>query len=138
MENINYWLLKTEPETFSWQKLNTEGVSMWDGVRNYQARNNIRKMKRGDRALFYHSGKNPEIVGIAEVVREHYPDPTATDGDWSVVDVKPVRKLKRGLSLQELKNNPELRNMVLVKNTRLSVQPVLHEEFEIIMYLEKQ
>lgn len=134
----NYWLLKTEPETFSWDNLVEQKTAMWDGVRNYQARNNLRKMKKGDIALFYHSVKNPGIVGIAEIVKEHYPDPTAKEGDWSVIDVKPVRKLERVITLQEVKAYPALKDMVLVKSSRLSVQPVTKEEFEIIMKLEKE
>lgn len=133
---MNYWLLKTEPETFSWDNLVDQKTSMWDGVRNFQARNNLRKMKIGDKGLFYHSGKNPGIIGIAEVVKEFYPDPTAKEGDWSVVDVKPIRKLSRFISLQEIKSHPPLNDMVLVKSSRLSVQPVTKKEFEIIMQLE--
>jgi predicted RNA-binding protein with PUA-like domain len=135
-KNMNYWLLKTEPETFSWDNLVDQKTSMWDGVRNFQARNNLRKMKIGDKGLFYHSGKNPGIIGIAEVVKEFYPDPTAKEGDWSVVDVKPIRKLSRFISLQEIKSHPPLNDMVLVKSSRLSVQPVTKKEFEIIMQLE--
>jgi predicted RNA-binding protein with PUA-like domain len=132
---MNYWLLKTEPETFSWDALEKTGISMWDGVRNYQARNNLRKMKEGDQVLFYHSGKNPGIIGLAEVIREHYPDPTANEGDWSVVDVKAIRRLKRFVTLQEIKQSPSLQNMVLVKNTRLSVQPVQLEDFLEILQI---
>lgn len=135
---MNYWLLKTEPETFSWDNLVEQKTAMWDGVRNYQARNNLRKMKKGDIALFYHSVKNPCIVGIAEIVKEHYPDPTAKEGEWSVVDVKPVRKLQRVITLQEIKAYTALKEMVLVKSSRLSVQPVTKEEFEIITKLEKE
>lgn len=135
---MNYWLLKTEPETFSWDNLVEQKTAMWDGVRNYQARNNLRKMKKGDIALFYHSVKNPGIVGIAEIVKEHYPDPIAKEGDWSVVDVKPVRKLEQVITLQEIKAYPALKDMVLVKSSRLSVQPVTKEEFEIIIKLEKE
>ena len=134
---MNYWLLKTEPETFSWDNLEKEKTSMWDGVRNFQARNNLRKMEKGDIAFFYHSGKIPGIVGIAEVVKEHYPDPTAIEGDWSVIEVKPVRKLKRTITLQEIKQNEALKNMFLVRNTRLSVQPVMPEEFKFVMDLEE-
>jgi predicted RNA-binding protein with PUA-like domain len=133
---MNYWLLKTEPETFSWDTLEKEGHSMWDGVRNYQARNNLRLMKKGDIFLFYHSGKFSGIIGLAEVSKEHYPDPTATEGDWSVVEVKPLRKLKRFITLEEIKKQPSLKNMVLVKNTRLSVQPVTEQEYNIILELE--
>jgi predicted RNA-binding protein with PUA-like domain len=133
---MNYWLLKTEPGTFSWDDLIKQGNSMWDGVRNYQARNNLRQMKTGDIVLFYHSGENPCIVGLAEVSREHYPDPTATSGDWSVVDIKPVKKFKRSIPLGEIKQTEKLRNMSLVRSFRLSVQPVKPEEFEIIMKKE--
>lgn len=133
---MNYWLVKTEPETFSWDTLVKEGTSMWDGVRNFQARNNIRKMKKGDIALFYHSGKDPAIVGLAEVIKEHYPDPTATEGDWSVVDVKPVRPFKRFIPLQEIKQQSALQTMYLVRSPRLSVQPVTADEYSIILQLE--
>ena len=135
---MNYWLLKTEPETFNWDDLIKKKSSMWDGVRNYQARNNLRKMKKDDVALFYHSGKLPEIIGIAEVIKEFYPDPTAKEGDWSVVDIKPVRKLKRAISLKEIKQTLGLKNMVLVNNTRLSVQPVTADEFDRILQMERK
>lgn len=134
---MNYWLVKTEPETFSWDDLVKQKVSMWDGVRNYQARNNLRLMKKGDQLLFYHSGKNPGIVGLAEVVKEHYPDPTAKEGDWSVVDIMPIRRLSKSIFLEEIKSYEKLKNMVLVKNTRLSVQPVLKSEFDFILNMEK-
>jgi predicted RNA-binding protein with PUA-like domain len=134
---MEYWLAKTEPDTFSWDDIVREKTSMWDGVRNFQARNNLRKMKKGDTIFIYHSGKNPGIVGLAEVVKEYYPDPTAKEGDWSVVDVKPLRQLKRIVSLQEVKQNPALKNMALVKNSRLSVQPVTQEEYDLILDLEK-
>jgi len=133
---MNYWLLKTEPDTFSWDDLVKNKTSIWDGVRNYQARNNLRNMKIGDTVFIYHSVKSPGIVGIAEVVKEHYPDPTAKEGDWSVVDITPLRKLKRIVSLIEIKQISELQNMVLVRNSRLSVQSVLSSEFKLIMDLE--
>ena len=135
---MNYWLVKTEPETFSWNDLEKLGTSMWDGVRNFQARNNLRKMKKGDTLFFYHSGKNPGIVGLAEVIKEFYPDPTAKEGDWSVVDVKPIRKLHRIVTLQEIKKIKELNNMYLIRNSRLSVQPVLPLEHKLILDLEKK
>lgn len=135
---MNYWLLKTEPETFSWDDLVKQGASMWDGVRNYQARNNLRNMKIGDIVFIYHSVKNPGIIGLAEVIKEHYPDPTATEGNWSVVDVKPIKKLERFISLTEIKQTHELQNMSLIRNSRLSVQPVSANEFNYIMNLEKQ
>jgi predicted RNA-binding protein with PUA-like domain len=135
-KHMNYWLVKTEPETFSWDTMVKEGISMWDGVRNFQARNNIRNMKKGDLLLFYHSGESKEIVGLAEVVKEHYPDPTAKEGDWSVVDVKPVRKFKRPISLHEVKQQPALKDMYLVRSPRLSVQPVTTEEYNFILEME--
>lgn len=135
---MNYWLVKTEPETFGWNDLVSKGSSMWDGVRNFQARNNIKKMKKGDLLLFYHSGKNPGIVALAEVSREYYPDPTATEGNWLVVDVVPVRPLERFISLAEVKHTPALKDMALVNSPRLSVQPVTKEEFDIIAGLEKK
>jgi predicted RNA-binding protein with PUA-like domain len=110
---------------------------MWEGVRNYQARNNLRKMKKGDISFFYHSGKNPGIIGLVEVVKEHYPDPTAKEGDWSVVDIKPIRKFKRMVSLQEIKSTSALKDISLLRNSRLSVQSFLHEEYIIILELEK-
>jgi len=134
---MNYWLLKTEPETFSWDTMVKEETSMWDGVRNFQARNNLRKMKKGDILFFYHSGKNSGIVGLAEVAKEHYPDPTAKEGDWSVVEVKPIRKLKRFITLQEIKQIQDLHTMYLIRSSRLSVQPVTKEEYEFILELEK-
>jgi predicted RNA-binding protein with PUA-like domain len=134
---MNYWLAKTEPDTFSWDDLEKEGKSMWDGVRNFQARNNLRSMKKGDSVFFYHSGKNPGIIGIAEVIKEHYPDPTAKEGDWSVVEVKPLRKLDRFVSLQEIKQTQGLENMYLIRNPRLSVQPVTAEQQALLLKLEK-
>jgi predicted RNA-binding protein with PUA-like domain len=133
---MNYWLLKTEPSTFSWDELESKKHAMWDGVRNYQARNNLRKMKVGEKTFIYHSGNNPGIIGIAEVVKEFYPDPTAKEGDWSVIEIKPVRKLKRFIGLQEIKQIQELKDMVLVRNTRLSVQPIELKEFNLILKLE--
>lgn len=136
-KEMNYWLLKTDPETYSWDDLVKKGVDMWDGVRNFQARNYLRKIRKGDIIFVYHSGEERGLVGLAEAVKEFYSDPTSNNGDWSVIDVKPVRKLKRFISLAEIKKVPELKNMVLLKNTRLSVQPVFSNEFNIIMKLEK-
>lgn len=135
---MKYWLAKTEPETFSWDTLVKEKHSMWDGVRNYQARNNLRSMKTGDIVFIYHSGKDPGIIGIAEVTKESYPDPTAESGDWSVVEVKPQRKLKRFIPLHEIKQVPALGNMYLIRNPRLSVQPLSNEEYDTIMVLEQK
>ena len=132
---MNYWLIKSDPETFGWNDLEKIGTSMWDGVRNFQARNNLRIMKKGDTVFFYHSGKDTGIVGLVEVVKEYYPDPTATEGDWTVVDIKKIKKLNRFISLEEIKQSAPLKNMALVKNTRLSVQPVTKEEYTFIMEL---
>ncbi|MEQ6118438.1 EVE domain-containing protein [Reichenbachiella sp. MALMAid0571] len=130
---MNYWLIKTEPNTYSWDDLVKLGRDHWDGVRNYAARNNMRSMKVGDLALFYHSVNDKCVVGIAKVVREHYQDPTTEDEKWSVVDFAPEKKLKRPVTLEEVKQDERLSEMVLVNNSRLSVQPVKKEEFDIII-----
>jgi predicted RNA-binding protein with PUA-like domain len=130
-----YWLIKSEPGAYSWTKFLSDKKTYWDGVRNYQARNNIRAMKPGDLALFYHSVKEKAVVGIAEVVSEAYPDPTAKGEDWSVVDVKPAFGLKRGVNLAEMKADPRLADMQLIKQSRLSVCPVAKAEFDIITKL---
>ena len=135
---MNYWLIKSEPNTYSWDDFVKKGRDHWDGVRNYQARNNLKAMKMGDQALFYHSVKDKCVVGIAEVVREHYPDPTTSDDRWAVVDFAPVRKLKREVTLAEAKEDDRLSRMVLVNNTRLSVQPVQREEFDLIIAMSEQ
>lgn len=130
---MKYWLIKSEPGTYSWDDFVKLGRDHWDGVRNYQARNNMKEMKVGDLALFYHSVNEKSIIGIAEIVREHYPDPTIDDDRWVVVDVVPVEKLKNPVSLDLVKADERLSQMVLVKNSRLSVQPVAKEEFDIII-----
>ena len=130
---MNYWLLKSEPETWSWDDQVKEGASMWDGVRNYQARNNLKKMKVGDLCFFYHSVKQKNIVGIVKVVKEYYPDPTDKSGKFVVVDVKAEKKLKRFVNLQEIKDNKKLKNIGLVKQSRLSVMPINQEEWQIII-----
>lgn len=132
---MNYWLVKSEPGEYSFEDLEHEGRTMWDGVRNYAARNHLRAMKEGDLVLFYHSVKQKEVVGICRVVREAYPDPTAEKGDWSVVDVVPLKRLKRPVSLKEIKAAPELQNIGLVRIGRLSVMPLSKEEFEKILEL---
>ncbi len=134
---MNYWLMKSEPEMYSWQKLVKEGRGMWDGVRNFQARNNLKAMKKGDRAFFYHSVEGKEIVGIAEVVKEFYPDPTAKEPGWVVVDVVPVAPLKRPVTLQEIKSDPRFKNLLLVRQGRLSVLPVSKPEFDAILQLSR-
>ncbi len=132
---MNYWLMKSEPYVYSFDDLLREGRTMWDGVRNYQARNNMRAMKKGDLVLFYHSNEGREVVGVARVVREAYPDPTAAEGDWSVVDIEPVVKLERPVPLKLIKQTPELAQMQLVRNARLSVSAVTPEAFARILEL---
>jgi len=132
---MNYWLIKSEPYVFSYEQLQADGKAVWDGVRNYQARNNLRAMAIGDLALFYHSNEGLAVVGIAEVVVEAYPDPTATSGDWSVVEVVPFRALRKPVPLSLIKATPALQDLGLVKNTRLSVMPVSSEAFSVILAL---
>lgn len=134
---MNYWLIKSEPNTYSWDDLVKLGRDHWDGVRNYQARNNLRAMKLGDLALFYHSVNEKCVVGICECVKEFYPDPTTDDDRWVVVDFVPKQKLKKPVTLQEIKAMTSLADMVLVKNSRLSVQPVTKEEFDIIITMSE-
>ncbi len=125
-----YWLMKSEPDTFSINDLQREGVAGWDGVRNYQARKNMRAMRTGDRAFFYHSSAKPSaIVGVMEVVREAYPDPTAEKPGWDAVAVKFVKKFAQPLTLEAIRLLPALQSMVLVKNSRLSVQPITEQEW---------
>jgi predicted RNA-binding protein with PUA-like domain len=130
---MSYWLVKSEPFVFSYQQLVADGKSMWDGVRNYQARNNLRAMKEGDLVLFYHSNEGLEVVGIAQVTAEAYPDPTAEKGDWSVVDLAPYRALNKSVPLKDIKATPELQEVGLVRNPRLSVMPLSAEEFSKIL-----
>jgi predicted RNA-binding protein with PUA-like domain len=130
---MNYWLLKTEPETYSWDDLLKQKVGTWDGVRNYAARNNLRAMKKGDLAFFYHSGETRDIVGIVKIVAEAFPDPTAREGDWSAVKVSPVQKLKTPITLQMIKKDAVLSQMSIVKRGRLSVSPVAKKEYEKII-----
>lgn len=130
---MNYWLIKSEPNTYSWDDLVRKGRDHWDGVRNFKARNNIKQMKVGDWCLFYHSVNEKAIIGIVEVVKEYYKDPTTDDHRWYVMDVVPVRKLKRPVTLAEVKADERLSEMQLVKYSRLSVQSVSEGEFGIIM-----
>ena len=130
-----YWLVKSEPFKYSWDQFVKDKRTFWDGVRNYAARNNLRAMKKGDEVLFYHSNEGLEIVGIAKVIKEHYPDPTATEGDWSVVDLKPVKAIKKPVSLSTIKADKRLANMQILKLGRLSVTAVTPEEWNIIMEL---
>jgi len=129
-----YWLLKTEPDAWSWDQQVKKGAKgeMWSGVRNHTAKQNLMKMKKGDRAFFYHSNIGKEIVGIVEVIREHYPDPTDKTGKFVVVDVKAVEPLPQPVSLATIKAEPKLKDMALLKYSRLSVQPVTDAEWKII------
>lgn len=131
--DLRYWLVKSEPFKYSWDDLVKDGWTYWDGVRNYEARNNIRAMAIGDQLLFYHSNEDRAVVGIAEVIREHYQDPTTDDDRWSVVDIKPLQALSVPVTLAEIKREPRLSNMQLVTRGRLSVSPVTADEFGVIV-----
>ena len=130
---MKYWLLKSEPDAWSWDNQVKEGASMWDGVRNYQARNNLKKMKKNDLCFFYHSVTERSIVGIVKVVKEYYPDPTDKTDRFVVVDVKATKKLKNPVSLDQIKENNKLKDIALVKQSRLSVMPLKKTEWDIII-----
>ena len=130
---MKYWLLKSEPDTWSWDNQVKEGASMWDGVRNYQARNNLKEMKKNDLCFFYHSVTERSIIGIVKVVKEYYPDPTDKTDRFVVVDVKATKKLKKPVSLDQIKENNKLKNIALVKQSRLSVMPLKKAEWDIII-----
>ncbi len=130
---MNYWLIKTEPGNYSWSDLERDKQTFWDGVRNYQARNNLKSMKVGDRCLFYHSVKEKSVVGVVKVVKEFYQDPTIDDDRWVAVDVALEYPIEKPVTLDQIKSDDRLDQMVLVRNSRLSVQPVKKEEFEIII-----
>lgn len=130
-----YWLMKSEPNVYPFAKLVEDGRTYWDGVRNYEARNNLRAMKEGDLAFFYHSNIGKEIVGIARIIKEAYPDPTAPGEDWSVVDIAPVMSMKKAVSLATIKQDDSLQTMALLRRSRLSVVPVSNEEFAHILDL---
>lgn len=134
---MNYWLIKSEPNTYSYSDLEKIGKDHWDGVRNYAARNHMKNMKKGDLAFFYHSVNEKQIVGIAECVTEFYQDPTTEDDRWVVVDFAPKQKLKKPVSLEEIKKEPALAEMILLKISRLSVQPVTKKEFDHIMKMSE-
>ena len=135
---INYWLLKSEPSTWSWEDQVKAGVEMWDGVRNYQARNYLMHMKKKDLCFFYHSVSEKLIIGIVEVVKEHYPDPTDKTGRFVVTDVRTKRKLKKAVSLEEIKSTPKLSNMALIKQSRLSVMPLSKNEWDTIIKISEK
>jgi predicted RNA-binding protein with PUA-like domain len=130
-----HWLIKSEPIKYSWDKFVEDKQTFWDGVRNYTARNNLKAMQKGDEVFFYHSNEGLEIVGIAKVVKEAYQDPTTDDTNWVVVDLKPVKKLKKPVTLATIKADERLKNIALVKLGRLSVCPITDEEWSIIMEL---
>jgi len=129
----NFWLVKQEPSTYSWSDFVAEGQTAWTGVRNYTARNNLRNMQPGDEVFFYHSGDDKAVIGIAKVVRAAYSDPTAKEGDWSAVDLTPVKPLARPVALREIKSNPRLKQIPLVRQSRLSVMPLRAAEFREII-----
>jgi predicted RNA-binding protein with PUA-like domain len=132
---MRHWLVKQEPESYSWSDLVKDGQTAWTGVRNYTARNNLRAMTMGDLVLYYHSVSEKRIVGIAKVVRAAYADPTAKEGDWASVDIAPVKALKRPLTLEQIKAEPRLADMQFIRQSRLSVSPVTKEQFEHILKL---
>jgi predicted RNA-binding protein with PUA-like domain len=127
------WMAKSEPETYSWDDFVRDGRTDWTGVRNFQARNNLRQMKIGDRVLFYHSGTGKCVVGIAEVAKAAYPDPTADDPQWVAVDLKPLKPLKVEVQLAAIRYNPKLSNLPLIRQSQLSVMPLTKEEFDVIV-----
>ena len=130
---MNYWLVKSEPFKYSWEEFLRDGWTYWDGVRNYQARNNLSKMQKGDLLLFYHSNEGLEVVGIAKVIKEAYQDPTIDDKRWVVVDLEPVVTLDNPVHLNEIKKDKRLKDIALIKQSRLSVMPINKEEFTIIV-----
>lgn len=134
---MNYWLVKSEPSTYSWQRFLKEGKVVWDGVRNFQARNNLKAMKKGDSVLFYHSNEGKEIVGCAEVIKTFYQDPTTDDPNWVVVDLKPIKTYVNPVSLEFIKQDKALQEMSLVKQGRLSVMPVTAMQFKKIESLSQ-
>ena len=131
----NYWMVKQEPETYSWQDLVKDGKTDWTGVRNFQARNNLRFMKKGDYVFYYHSVSEKQIVGLARVGREAYPDPTAKEGDWSCVDLVPLKPLSKPVELDTIKKDKILKTLPLVRQTRLSVTPLTKEHFQRVLAL---
>ena len=132
------WLIKSEPSKYSWDDLVKEEHTLWNGVRNYTARNNLRAMKVGDEAFFYHSNEGLEIIGIVQIIKEAYPDPTAEGDTWSVVDVAPLRKLKQPVTLAQMKADKRLANMQFIRQGRLSVSAVLDEEWNIILKMAEE
>lgn len=134
---MKYWLVKSEPFKYSWQDFLKDKSTYWDGVRNYQARNNLKEMKLGDLVLYYHSNEGKEIVGVSEVTREYYQDPTTDDDRWVVVDLKPVKELAKPVTLQLIKSDERLKDIALIRQSRLSVMPIKKKEYDIILSLGK-
>ena len=132
-----YWLMKSEPFKYSFGQLLKDGRTTWDGVRNFEARNNLRAMKRGDLLLFYHSNEGKQVVGIAKVVKTAYPDPTAPGGDWSVVEVQPLSALRKPVTLDDIRKEPRLKDINLLRRNRLSVVPVTSAEFSLILKMDE-
>lgn len=130
---MNHWLVKSEPFKYSWEKFNEDGRTFWDGVRNYQARNNLKAMKEGDLVLFYHSNEGKNVVGVAKVAKAFYQDPTTDDTNWVVVDLIPVQTLKKPVSLAQIKAEPSLADISLIRQGRLSVMPLKATEFDKIL-----
>ena len=129
----NFWLVKQEPSDYSWSDFVADGGTSWTGVRNFAARNNLRRMSKGDEVLFYHSGEEKAVVGIARVTRTAYRDATAKEGDWSALDLVPVKPLPRPVTLAQIKAKPQLKNIALVRQSRLSVMPLAAKEFDTIV-----
>jgi predicted RNA-binding protein with PUA-like domain len=134
---MNYWLVKQEPSAYSWDDFVKDGKTAWTGVRNFQARNNLRSMRLGDRVFFYHSVKDKSVIGEAEVVREAYLDPTAKEGDWVCVDLKPIGSLPHPVPLEKIKAERKLAGLALVRSPRLSVMPVLEDQYRTILALAR-
>ena len=135
---MNHWLLKSEPVKYSWEQMQKDKKTFWDGVRNYQARNNLKEMKKGDLCLFYHSNEGKEVVGIVKVVKEFYQDPTTDDANWVVVDVAPFKQLKQPVTLEQIKAGKRLANIGLVRQGRLSVMKLTNVEFDVILELSEK
>jgi len=135
--SVNHWIIKSEPFKYSWEQFEKDGKTFWDGVRNFQARNNLREMKKGDLCLYYHSNEGKEMVGVARVIKESYPDPTTDDKNWVVVDVEPFQKLKNPVGLAAMKADARLSNLGLIRQSQLSVIKVSKDEFDIILSLSE-
>jgi predicted RNA-binding protein with PUA-like domain len=134
---MNHWLVKTEPEAYSWSDFLKDGRAAWTGVRNFQARNNLRAMKKADAVFFYHSVSEKQIVGLAKVAREAYPDPTAQEGDWACLDLVPAKTLARPVTLSEIKADTALKDILLLRNSRLSVIPLTKPQFDRLMAMSR-